>query len=223
MRIVNLEKSYGARRVLQGLSLEIAYGEITCIIGKSGVGKTTLLNAIAGIFECGGEISPKPSSVGYVFQNDRLIPYLTVRENLHYVGGRDEMIDELLREADIFSCAERKAATLSGGEKRRLSLVRAFCVPSELVLLDEPFSALDTVTKERLLLMTKTLLTRFKKTAVLVTHDLDEAFAVADKIALLDQGKIVYELRLPASDGLREYGSLAAERKKLIERLREAD
>ena len=221
MRLENVEKCYDGRKVLDGLTMELEEGKITCIVGKSGAGKTTLLNAIAGVVEYGGEILPTPKSVGYVFQNDRLIPFMTVRENLRYGGGRDELIDEFLSKMGILELSERKAACLSGGEKRRVALARALCVPSaEAVLLDEPFSALDTVAKERAIALTVGLLKGLQKTAVFVTHDLDEAFCFADKIAVLCEGKIVYELALPACDQPRPYGAFLEERDELLQQLK---
>ena len=220
MRLKNVQKAYGAQTVLDGLSLEIADGEITCVLGRSGAGKTTLLNLLAGRVEFFGEVDSLPERVGYVFQENRLIPRLTLRENLQYVGGRDALIDKLLPECGLESLAERRAEKLSGGEKRRAAVLRAFCVDADVILLDEPFSALDTVTKEAMMRLTHRLLRAGKKTAVFVTHDVDEALAIADKIAVLDGGKIALEVRLPASEGLREYAALLSEREKILSALR---
>ena len=220
MRLKNVQKAYGAQTVLDGLSLEIADGEITCVLGRSGAGKTTLLNLLAGRVEFFGEVDSLPERVGYVFQENRLIPRLTLRENLQYVGGRDALIDKLLPECGLENLAERRADRLSGGEKRRAAVLRAFCVDADVILLDEPFSALDTVTKEAMMRLTHRLLRAGKKTAVFVTHDVDEALAIADKIAVLDGGKIALEVRLPASEGLREYAALLSEREKILSALR---
>jgi len=218
--LTNLQKSYGERTVLCGLSLEIPDGGITCVLGKSGVGKTTLLNILAGVTDFSGTIAPKVDSVGYVFQENRLLAHLTVEENLQFVGGRCEIIDELLRSAGIEKLRNRKVATLSGGEKRRVALLRAFCVDAPLVLLDEPFSALDSVTKESLLFLLKARLNKSGQTAVFVTHDVDEALAVADKIAVVENGKIAWELTLPHSETPRGYGALSAEREAVMTALR---
>lgn len=219
MRLTDIRKTYGSKTVLDGLSLEIKEGEITCILGKSGVGKTTLLNALAGIIDFDGEVAPRIERVGYVFQENRLLPYMTVRQNLQFVGGRDAFIEELLPECGLELLMERKAANLSGGEKRRVELLRAFCVESDAVLLDEPFTALDTATKEKILALAHRLIREKKKTAVFVTHDLDEALRFADKIAVLSKGKIVFEMDLPKTDGLRPYASLAEERSRLLEKM----
>ena len=220
MRLIGIRKTYGEKKVLDGLSLNVVNGGITCVLGKSGVGKTTLLNAIAGICSYEGEVDGLPNQVGYVFQENRLISHMTVRDNLQYVGGRDALIDQLLRGCGLENLSERKAAKLSGGEKRRVSILRAFCVDSEVVLLDEPFSALDTVTKENIMALTHRLLKEQGKTAVLVTHDLDEALALADKIAVLAGGKIVYEATFAPSESPRGYGALPNEREELLEVLK---
>ena len=222
MRLTDVTKKYGEAVVLQGVSLEIPDGKITCVLGKSGVGKTTLLNLLAGVLQADGGIVEAPERVGYVFQENRLLAHLTVVENLQFVGGRVEFIEKLLREAGLEKLANRKVKTLSGGEKRRVAFLRAFCVDSTVVLLDEPFSALDSVTKESLLKMTVEHLRRYQKTAVFVTHDVDEAIAVGDKIAVLGAGKVAYEVELPNSEKPREYGALAEIRHGIMSALRDS-
>ena len=209
MRLTDVKKNYGSAAVLQGVSLEIPDGKITCVLGKSGVGKTTLLNLLAGILKADSGELEAPENIGYVFQENRLLSHLTVAENLQFVGGRCEIIDKLLQETGLQGLANRRVKTLSGGEKRRVAFLRAFCVNSTAVLLDEPFSALDSVTKEKLLTMTVAHLRTYSKTAVFVTHDVDEAISIGDKIAVLGAGEIVYEIDLPQDDKPREYGALA--------------
>jgi sulfonate transport system ATP-binding protein len=143
--------------------------------------------------------------------------YLIVRENLLYVGGKPEWIDEALQEAGLSALADRKAGGLSGGEKRRVALLRAFSIDADLVLLDEPFSALDTVSKEQMMGLAWDLIRGGGKRAVFVTHDLDEAISLADTVAVLDEGKIVFSMRLPMANEPREYGKYANERQRLLE------
>ncbi len=221
MRLIEVKKEYGEHTALDGLSLEMKRGEITCVLGKSGAGKTTLLNILAGLCECAGELENLPKKVGYVFQENRLIPYMTVRQNLEFVGGRCEVIDQLLQTADMAHLAQRKAGKLSGGEGRRIALLRAFCVEADTVLLDEPFAALDTATKEKMMELTAKLIAEKVGTAVLVTHDLDEALRLADTIAVLDRGRIVYTLRLPQGKKPRAHEEGLAEREKLLSFLKE--
>ena len=217
MRLNNIQKRYAEKVVLDGASLELREGEITCILGRSGAGTTTLLNILAGLLPYEGEIAPMPKKVGYVFQESRLLPYLTVRENLLYAGGKPEWIDETLQKAGLAALADRKAGSLSGGEKRRVALLRAFCVDADLVLLDEPFSALDTVSKAQMLGLAWDFIRAGGLAAVFVSHDLDEAISIADTVLVLDEGKIVHTMRLPAAKEPREYGKYANERQQLLD------
>lgn len=223
MRLTDVTKKYGETVVLQGLSLEIPDGKITCVLGKSGAGKTTLLNLLASVLQADSGAVETPEHVGYVFQENRLLQHLTVTENLQFVGGRVEFIEKLLRETGLDGLANRRAKALSGGEKRRVALLRAFCVDAPAVLLDEPFSALDSVTKEGLLKMTVEHLRRYGKTAVLVTHDVDEAIAIGDKIAVLGAGEIVYEVDLPNFDKPRAYGALAEIRSSVMKAMKSGE
>ncbi len=216
MRLIDVTKQYEQRVVLNGLSLEIPEGKITCVLGKSGAGKTTTLNVICGMTDFEGIVENAPNRVGYVFQEDRLIPHMSIYENLRFVGGRDEIIKKMLPRASLQELENRRVCSLSGGEKRRVELLRAFCVDAPVVLLDEPFSALDTVTKWEMLSLVKELLMLGGQTAVFVTHDLDEAVAVADKIAVLHDGKIVYERLLDECSAPRSCLSTAELREELM-------
>jgi NitT/TauT family transport system ATP-binding protein len=221
MQLMNVTKGYGSAVVLNGVSMEIPEGKITCILGKSGAGKTTLLNLLAGVLRADGGVVDAPEKVGYVFQENRLLPHLTVAENLQFVGGRCEVIEKLLRGAGLDALANRRVKTLSGGEKRRVAFLRAFCVDSPVVLLDEPFTALDTVTKESLLALMAELVGGCGKTAVFVTHDVDEAIAIGDKIAVFGGGRIVFETDLPSGEKPRAYGECVEVRERVMKALRE--
>ncbi len=213
---IRISKSYGERRVFEDFSLDIQEGEILCILGASGSGKTTLLNAIAGLIDYQGEIENPPKSVGYIFQEPRLIPNLSVRENLRYVGGRDENIDEILRKIELSDKCGDRASKLSGGEKQRVAFARAFVVEKDAVLLDEPFSSLDTALKIRLMDVFATLWKAKKKTAVFVTHDVEEACALAHRIVVLDKGEIIFDEKLQGEIP-RKYGENSEIKEKLLQ------
>ena len=185
---IKITKNYQERELFKDFELEIEEGGILCILGESGVGKTTLLNALAGLIEFDGEVQGVPDQVAYVFQTPRLLPHLTVKENLLYALGnsvQEEKIAEMLEKCHLTECENRKVKTLSGGEKKRVALARAFLSKSKLLLMDEPFVSVDTALKLRLIELFAKLWQENKKTVVFVTHDIEEALMVADKIILL--------------------------------------
>ena len=122
----NITKYYDDKRIFDGLQIDVVDGEVTCILGASGVGKTTLLRILAGLEPFDGEIENAPKTCAFVFQEPRLLPYLTVEENLRYVGAKEERIAESLQNAEIATHKTARASTLSGGEKQRVAFARAF-------------------------------------------------------------------------------------------------
>lgn len=221
MRLFNLSKSYGNQLVFNNFSLEIQEGEILCILGESGGGKTTLLNILAGLIPFEGNAEGIPDSVSYVFQEARLLPNLTVRQNLAFVGGKPEQIEELIIATELTEVADKRPSALSGGEKQRVSIARAFLVPFSLLLMDEPFSSLDTALKIRLSKVFARLWARGrekgeKKTAVFVTHDLEEAMMLADRIVVLRGGKIAADVKISKTEFPAAYGRVCPEREKLL-------
>ena len=210
-----ISKAYEEKVVFQDLELEIAEGEIVCIFGASGAGKTTLLNALAGVIAFDGEISPMPSGVGYIFQEPRLLPNLTVEENLSYVGGRYESIQDILRKTELVEHAKKKSSALSGGEKQRVSIARAFLTESPLLLLDEPFTALDTALKRRIMREFIGLWQERSPTVLFVTHDLEEGLALAHRIVVLKDGRFVLDERLQGEIP-RAYGECAEVGKRVL-------
>ena len=217
MRLVNLQKSYGERVIFKGLNLEIPQGKITCVLGESGVGKTTLLKALCGLTEYAGRIEGMEKAA-FVFQEPRLLAHMTIRENIEFAVGRYEGIEEMLALVGLDSMADRKAGSLSGGEAQRVALARAFLFDAPLILLDEPFSSLDTGNKLRVMQAFYGLFLKGEKTAVFVTHDIDEALAVGDKIVLLKEGGETEEF-FPVGEPLREYGNNAELRNRIVEKL----
>ncbi len=195
MKIENLRKAYGEQVVFDGFDLEIREGEILCLLGPSGVGKTTLLKILAGLTPYEGRLDGIPERVGYIFQEPRLLANLTVRENLAFTGGEAKKIGEMLEEVGLSAHADKRPKMLSGGEKQRVAIARAFLSDSPLLLMDEPFSALDTALKMRLTDLFLRIWEKEKRTALFVTHDLGEALAVGHRIVVLKKGAAALDIR----------------------------
>ncbi len=206
--IRNFTKSYGSNSVYDGFNLDVEEEGITCILGESGCGKTTLLNAVAGLIDYGGEITKK--RVSYVFQTPRLIPNLTVEGNLKFIGAESNRVAHMLERVGLADKINAYPNTLSGGEAQRVSLVRAFLYPSEILLMDEPFSSLDLKSKHSAMELFKSLCKEEGRGAVFVSHDIYEALFLADRIVVLGKGKVLLDTpndrKLPfgASSPLRE-------------------
>ena len=138
------------------------------------------------------------------------MPNLTIRQNLAYVGAEESRIEELLRDTELVKVADKRPSMLSGGEKQRVSIARAFCLPFSLLLMDEPFSSLDVGLKIRLMNVFAKLWRESqkekKKSAVFVTHDLEEALMLSDRIIVLKEGKIIGEFLMERSEFPSVYG-----------------
>ncbi|TVX99653.1 ABC transporter ATP-binding protein [Paenibacillus cremeus] len=205
----------GADVALHNIQLSVEKGEFVSLIGPSGCGKTTLLSLISGLLTPSagtvtvlGETIAKPTpSVGYMLQQDYLFPWRTILENasigLELMGRRNDdskqLVLELLDEMGLAAHADRYPSQLSGGMRQRVALVRTLATEPELLLLDEPFSALDYQTKLQLEdLVVETLRAR-GKTAVLVTHDISEAIAMSDRVIMMqpNPGRILTEVSVP--------------------------
>ncbi|MDE7161210.1 MAG: ATP-binding cassette domain-containing protein, partial [Anaeroplasmataceae bacterium] len=152
IKLTNITKRYEEKIIFDHFSLELPENKITCILGESGVGKTTLLNMIAGLTAFQGHIEA-PEKISYIFQEPRLIPNLTVKENLKLVSklSEDEEIHTLLSILEIEDKIDTYPNQLSGGEAQRVSIARAFLYDGDMILMDEPFSSLDLSLKYRLI------------------------------------------------------------------------
>ena len=209
-KIVDLTKKWGNNFVFDKFSIEFADRKVTAVLGKSGVGKTTLLNSIAGIVDYEGRAEGF-GRISYVFQEHRLIPFMTVRENLSYalsgaVKDKTEvanLIDQVLALTKLTDYADKIADNLSGGEKQRVSLARAFAYPADTVLMDEPFNSLDVGLKKSIMDDFSALVAAYGRTCVFVTHSVDEALYLADEIVFLDKNKVVSVGKL---SGKRTFG-----------------
>ncbi len=189
VEIKNLSVTYGENEILSGVDLTVNAGEVVCVLGASGIGKTTLLNAIAGLIPYGGEITGA-KSVSYVFQSPRLIGDLTAFKNVKFVAENksDDEVYAALKLAGIVHKADAKTRTLSGGEKQRVQIARAVLADALVFLFDEPFSSLDTAIKKSLLKIVKDLAKVKGKSIIFVTHDVFEAAVLADTVAFISGG-----------------------------------
>jgi iron(III) transport system ATP-binding protein len=211
LRIENLAHAYGAHQVLRGLSLSLPRGMIGCLLGPSGCGKTTVLRCIAGfepvqqgLIELNGRmlsshgfaLPPEKRHLGMVFQDYALFPHLRVADNIAFGlhgaprAGRLARVRELAELVGLSASLEKYPHEISGGQQQRVALARALAPRPELLLLDEPFSNLDVELRERLSQEVREIIKASGATAVLVTHDQQEAFAMADEIGILHEGQI---------------------------------
>lgn len=190
--VKNLVKRFGNNTVYDGFSYLFPGERVTAVLGESGSGKTTLLNILAGtLAPDGGEVSAdKP--VSFVFQEDRLLPNLTVSQNLELICGKRDYSEDLAA-VGLKGCEHAYIRELSGGMARRLSFLRAFLFHSKLILLDEPFRNLDLKLKYSLMDMFLSLQEKSPRTAVFVTHDPEEASYLSSAVVVLSKGgKILF-------------------------------
>jgi len=214
LTIKNLNKFFGEQQVLNDISLTLARGEMLFLLGASGCGKTTLLRSIAGfeqptngeiwlkerlIFGDNCNLPTQQRHLGYVVQEGVLFPHLNVYRNIAYGLGNGKgktieersRIEQAMKLTGISELAERFPHQLSGGQQQRVALARALAPNPELILLDEPFSALDEHLRQQIRQEMLQALRQSGASAIFVTHDRDEALRYADKIAIIQQGKIL--------------------------------
>ena len=186
----NVSKFYGENAVYKNFNFSIEEGAVTCILGESGSGKTTLLNMLAGLTPYLGEITPRVKC-SYVFQEPRLVPSLTVLGNLCLVCRDADRIRTMLAAVGLEGREGAYPRELSGGQAQRVSLAPAFLYPSEVILMDEPFSSLDIALKVKMAALFLGLWRSEKRTAVFVTHEVDEAAMLANRVVVLKDGAVV--------------------------------
>lgn len=217
VRVTDLVAGYGGAPVVRGVSCRVESGRLLAVVGASGSGKTTLLRAVAGFIPVqsgtihlgdrlvtgpGVAVPPEKRNVGVVTQDGSLFPHLTVARNISFGLPRRTMadgtpvadrVDELLEVVGLDGLGERYPHELSGGQQQRVALARALAPRPEVVVLDEPFSALDAGLRDELGHEVRELLSSAGTTSILVTHDQDEALSLADSVALLVDGRIVQQ------------------------------
>ncbi|MER7368064.1 ABC transporter ATP-binding protein [Nonomuraea wenchangensis] len=198
VRTRGLRKVFGERAVLDGVDLDVRRGEFLALLGASGTGKTTLLRILAGLDAASGGSVLVPPVRTVVFQEPRLVPSKRALANVIIGQGRAARAKGLaaLAEVGLSSHAGAWPATLSGGEAQRVALARALVREPELLLLDEPFAALDALTRLQMQDLIAELCARHRPAVVLVTHDVEEAILLADRIAVLREGAFVTDVRV---------------------------
>lgn len=207
VEVRNVQCRLGERDILTGVNLAVASGELVTLVGPSGCGKSTLLRVVAGleqptvgsVFLDGVDVTATPAEkrrVGLVFQSNALFGHMRVDRNIAF-GLRDlskndrrERVDEMLELVKLGDLAHRYPHQLSGGEQQRIALARALAPQPKVVLLDEPFGALDEVLREELGWEVKEILSKRKTSAILVTHDRYEALTLGDRVAVMNDGNI---------------------------------
>ena len=228
IRIDGVTKRFGSVAAVDGARLEVRRGEIVALLGPSGCGKTTLLRAIAGferpdagtieldgrrVSGGGAHVAPEDRQVGMVFQDYALFPHLTVAENVGFGlrrGERAQRVPTLLAVVDLCGLGDRYPHQLSGGQQQRVALARALAPAPSVVLLDEPWSNVDPQLRAELRHEISSILRPLGVTVLLVTHDREEAFSLADRIALMRHGSIV-QVGMPEELYFSPAGHWAAE------------
>ena len=196
VEVTGLTRRYGDRAVLDGVDLRIAPGEFVALLGKSGSGKSTLLRALAGLDAdvAGTGAIAVPENVSVVFQDSRLLPWARVLDNVVLgLKGHDDLGRESLAEVGLAGREKAWPNELSGGEQQRVALARSLVRKPELLLADEPFGALDALTRIKMHALLRKLCAAHQPAVLLVTHDVDESIVLADRVIVLDEGRLVTE------------------------------
>jgi nitrate/nitrite transport system ATP-binding protein len=206
LQVENLGKAYGAEPVFEGVNFSLSEGEFVCIIGHSGCGKTTILNALAGletastghVFMDGREVVAPGLDRGVVFQGHALMPWLSVRDNIAFAvrskwpqWPRAQVaahVEKYVQLVGLGAALDKKPSQLSGGMKQRVGIARAFAIEPRMLLLDEPFGALDALTRGTIQDELLRICAQTRQTVFMITHDVDEAILLADRILLMSNG-----------------------------------
>ncbi|ABX41531.1 ABC transporter ATP-binding protein [Lachnoclostridium phytofermentans] len=243
LTIRNISKSYGDKAVLKNVSVVLKENELVCLLGVSGAGKTTLFNIIAGLLEPdkgevlldGKDITNQAGNISYMLQKDLLLPYKTIEDNVSLPliikgmkkrDARDKVAD-YFEEFGLEGTQKLYPASLSGGMRQRAALLRTYLFSDKIALLDEPFSALDMITKGKIHRWYLDIMEKIKLSTLFITHDIDEAILLSDRIYLLtgEPGQITKEIIMKEKRPRDEEFLLSSEflryKKEILESLQE--
>lgn len=214
LKVADVDKSFGNKLVLKDINIKLDEGELVSLVGVSGSGKTTLFNIIAGlskpdkgkVFLKGEEITGIAGKVSYMLQKDLLLPYMTIIDNVSLpliLRGKKkkvahEEVRELFFDFGLEGCEDKFPSQLSGGMAQRAALLRTYVFSNEVALLDEPFSALDAITKASIHKWYKNIISEMKISTIFITHDIEEAVKLSDRIYILGKnpGTIIDEIEI---------------------------
>ncbi|MGN7286830.1 ATP-binding cassette domain-containing protein [Shouchella clausii] len=209
IRIAQLQKTFGDQNVIKDITLTIEAGQFVAIVGKSGSGKSTLLRLVAGLEQPssgallfnGATLKKSQASITMMYQDSRLLPWKKVIDNvgLGLKGNWQQKGESVLHAVGLSAFANEWPSTLSGGQQQRVALARALIREPDLLMLDEPLSALDALTRSEMQDLIETIWQENQFTALLVTHDVREAVKLADRIILIEEGVIALDVENPLS------------------------
>ena len=229
LEVQNISKSFDGKPVLRDISIELGRGELVCLLGVSGGGKTTLFNVISGLLQPdhgrvlfdGNDITNRPGQISYMLQKDLLLPYRTIEDNvalpLLLKGMKKkearEQVSPMFAQFGLEGTQKQYPAQLSGGMRQRAALLRTYMFSQDVALLDEPFSALDTLTKSSIHKWYLDVMEKIHLSTLFITHDIDEAILLSDRIYLLSgsPGEITGEIIIKEPKPRREDFNLTPE------------
>ena len=211
--IKNINKKFNNKIIFENFNIDFYENQVNCIIGKSGCGKSTLLNIISGIIKNDDDKfeTIEKYGVSYIFQDDRLIDWLTVGENITLVVKKmynkkkcDDLCNKYLSLVGIKEYKNYYPQMLSGGLRQRVNIARAFLYPSKIIIMDEPFKSIDVINKEIIMNNFRKILEKEKRTVLFVTHDIDEALLLSDKIYVLGKSPVEIKKIFDSKDTTKE-------------------
>jgi ABC-type nitrate/sulfonate/bicarbonate transport system ATPase subunit len=242
LTVKNISKSFDGKEIIRNIDLELHHGELVCLLGISGGGKTTLFNVISGLIQPdhgqvlldGKDITGQPGRISYMLQKDLLLPYRTIEDNaalpLLIKGMKKKearkQVNPYFKEFGLEGTQKKYPHQLSGGMRQRAALMRTYLFSQDIALLDEPFSALDTITKSSIHKWYLNIMEQIHLSTLFITHDIDEAILLSDRIYLLTgkPGEITDEIIIHEPKPRREDFNLTSEflayKRQILEKIR---